>query len=376
MILGDLGADVIGIEMPRGRRPGDYSTLDSDTHVRWFWYQRNKRSITLDLKTEGGQRVFERLAKNADVIVESFRPGVAQRLSVDYASARKHNPRIIYCSISGFGQTGPYRDVIGHEPNYQGLSGALGTNRITGGEPHVASTITGDVGGGSSFALFGLLAAVIHRDKTGEGQYIDAAITAGIVPYLGLFPYVGWYGDPYRSVLNSTNRRPDFRAYKTKDGKYVAVSPAEPWLWERFSQAIGRPDLSSKFEVADEASRDDLLAALTQTFATRTQAEWLAVNDRENVSITAVYDSIQEIEADPQMQEREMVVEVDYEPLGRVKQVGIPFRMSATPPSIRWMPRYGEHTDEVLTELDFTEADIAAFRNEGTCEAEVEPHAG
>lgn len=135
MALGDLGADVVCIEMPRGSRPGGYEVLDDDTHPRWFWYQRNKRSMTVNLKTPGGTEIFERLVRRADVVVESFKPGTAERLGVDYKTSRAINPRIVYCSVSGFGQSGPYRDLIGHEPNYQGLSGALGENRIDGGNP-------------------------------------------------------------------------------------------------------------------------------------------------------------------------------------------------------------------------------------------------
>jgi len=368
MILADLGADVLCVERPRAPREVAYETFDSDTHVRWFYYQRNKRSITLNLKSAEGMDAFRRIVRTVDVVVESFRPGAAARLGVDYSAVEKVNPRVVYCSVSGFGQTGPYRELIAHEPNYQGLSGALGTNRIHGQEPHILSAILGDTGGGSSHALFAILAALYHRERTGEGQYIDVAITAGVLPYLGLFPYIGWYGDAYRNVLNPTNRRPDFRAYLTKDSKYVAISPGEPWLWEKFCRVIGRPDLISQYRPTTDPERDALIDALSAVFSRRTQADWVALNEKENVSITAVYTSIEEVEADPQMVDREMVVELEYEPLGRVKQVGIPYRMSRTPASIRWMPRYGEHTVDVLKEVGFSETDIGSMRAAGVCE--------
>ncbi len=366
MALGDLGADVVCIEMPRGSRPGGYEVLDDDTHPRWFWYQRNKRSMTVNLKTPGGGEIFERLVRRADVVIESFKPGTAERLGVDYKTSRAINHRIVYCSVSGFGQSGPYRDLIGHEPNYQGLSGALGENRIDGGEPHVAPAIVGDIGG-SNNALVSILAALLHRERSGTGQYIDVAITAGILPYLGLFPYSHWYPDSYRNVSVSSNLRPDFRAFRTSDGKYVSVSPGEPWLWRKFCAVIGRSDLADEFQATGER-REWVVAELEDTFATQTRDYWTDLNRRENVSITAVMSTMAEVEADPQMIHRRMVQEVTYRPLGTVKQVGIPYQLSETPAEIRWVPEYGQHTEEILHELGFSEDQIDALKEAGTCE--------
>jgi crotonobetainyl-CoA:carnitine CoA-transferase CaiB-like acyl-CoA transferase len=368
MVLADMGADVVCVEMPRGSRPGDYNTLDSDTHPRWFLYQRNKRSITLNLKSPGAMTVFERLAKNADVVIESYKPGTAERLGVDYAAVRKLNPDVVYCSVSGFGQTGPYRDMIGHEPNYQGLSGLLGQNWPDGGEPHMNAALAGDVGGGSATALITMLAAVVHRLKGGPGQYIDVAICAGIVPFLGVSTYGEWYGDGYYSQNMASNRRPGTRAYRTKDGKYVAISPSEPWRWKRFCDAIGAPDLVEYFHPAEPAAVEALSRGLAKAFATRTQEEWTELNQRENLTITPVLTSVAELERDPQMIHREMFVELDYEPMGKVKQVGIPYKMSETPSEIRWMPRYGQHTRDVVGELGFTASELDKLRAGGVCE--------
>jgi crotonobetainyl-CoA:carnitine CoA-transferase CaiB-like acyl-CoA transferase len=367
MVLGDLGADVICLEMPRGTRPSDFAVLDDDTGQRWIWYQRNKRSVTVNLKTADGKRIFERLAKRADVVIESYKPGTAQRLGIDYESVRRLNPTIVYCSVSSFGQTGPYRDLISHEPNYQALSGALGQNHEHGGTPVMLPAVVGDLGGGASNALVAVLAALLHRGTSGEGQYIDVAITAGVLPYVAGLPYATWLNDPYRQVSMSENVRPEFRVYETKDGRHVVVSAIEPWLWERLCHAIGRDELAAEHQPAGER-RAAIVAELTETFLSRTQAEWAELNLRENVSITPVLETVQDIENDPQMRHRNMIVDLEYTPLGTVKQVGIPFQMSQTPAEVRWIPRYGEHTTDVLTELKFAPDEIDALRQNGTCE--------
>ena len=320
----------------------------------------------MDLKAGAGQRVFKRLAERADVVIESFKPGTAKRLGVDYESVRAINESIVYCSVSGFGQTGPYHDLIGHEPNYQALSGAIGQNHEPGGPPIMSPGPVGDLGGGGSNALVAVLAALMHRARTGEGQYIDVAITAGILPYVAGVLYAEWTDDPYRKLSISSNVRPELRVYETRDGRHLVVSAEEPWLWERMCRALGREDLFA--EHAGHGRRPaQVAAALADVFRTRSLAEWVELNAHENLSISPVLGP-EEIELDPQMRHRQMVVEIDYEPLGRVKQIGIPFQMSVTPPEIRWIPRYGEHTSQVLGELGFDSDDIARLRSEGVCE--------
>jgi crotonobetainyl-CoA:carnitine CoA-transferase CaiB-like acyl-CoA transferase len=369
LILADLGADVICVEMPRGTRP-DKSMLDDDTTVRWLHYQRNKRSITLNLKKPGSQEVFQRLARNVDVIIESFKPGTAAKLGVDYAAASAVNPEIVYCSISGFGQTGPHSQIIGHEPNYQGMGLALGQNRLAGQPPTTLSALVGDVAGGSLNGLIGLLAALWHKQRTGQGQYVDIAITHGIIPLVAALPYAQWANDPFRRVHFSSGLRADFRPYETKDGRYIAISPSEPWLWKRFCAVIGREDLIDKKAEhhTDDASRQELVDALTEVFKSKTMAEWIEVNDRENVSITPVYETIQEIEQDPQIVHRKLIKEFHYEPLGSVKQITTPIKTSLAPEiEVRWIPRYGQHTGEVLAEIGLGE-EVESLRAAGVCE--------
>lgn len=368
MVLADLGADVVCVEQPRNLRPAAHATLDDDTTARWMLYQRNKRSVTLNLKTDAGQQVFTRLAQQSDIIIESYKPGTAERLHVDYDSVKKLNPAVIYCSVSGFGQTGPYSQTIGHEPNYLGLSGALGYNRKTDDDdPMMPNMILGDFAGGGTNALIGILSALHYRHLTGEGQYIDIAIVQGLFPFMGIVPYAQWNGDKYREVQNSSGRRPGFRAYRTKDDKFVAISPSEPWLWARFCTAVGHEELIADHNVMGER-RDVVVSIFEKLFASRTQAEWIELNNRENLSITPVWTTVDELEADPQMQHREAIVEIDYAPVGRIKQIATPIKMSVTPPEVRMMPRYGQHTDEVYAELGFSVEERAEFRATGVCE--------
>lgn len=368
LVLADLGADVICVEMPRGVRP-EASYLDDDQSVRWLLYQRNKRSITLNLKTEGGQRVLRRLAEEVDVVIESYKPGTAAKLGADYESLKSINPRIVYASVSGFGQTGPYRHVVGHEPNYQGLGLALGQNRLDGQPPTVLSALVGDIASGANNALIGLLAALWDRERSGEGQHIDVSIAAGLLPLMGALPYAQWTRDAFRGVHFSSGLRADFRAYETKDGKYVAISPSEPWLWRRFCSAIGREDLveyKPEHNPSAEA-RHALIEELSAVFRSRTRAEWTELNDRENIAVTAVLDDIREVEEHPQVRHRQQIAEIEYEPMGTVKQVKLGFQMSRSPADVRWMPRYGQHTDEVFSELGFADQ-ITTLRAEGVCE--------
>jgi len=365
MMLADLGADVVCVEMPRGIRP-DESRLDSDQSSRWLFYQRNKRSITLNLKTERGMEVFRRLVAEVDVVIESYKAGTATRLGVDYEAVRAINPNVIYCSVSGFGQTGPYRDYIGHEPNYQGLSGILAHNHLAGNDPTVLPALVGDIGGGALNAVIGIVSALYHRTQTGDGQYIDIAIASGILPLLGSLPYAQWMGEAVRATSFSNGHRPGSRTYRTKDDKYVSISPSEPWLWERFCSVIGRDDLAQY--KSSHAEMPELVEILKEVFLTRTRQEWADLNEVENIAITAVLSDIGEVEADPQMAHREVIAEIEYAGMGKVKQIKTPIKMSKTPPTVRWIPRYGQHTDDVYREAGYGDEEIAQLRAEGVCE--------
>ena len=236
MMLADMGADVIKIEDPgysMGMLP------DQEKHAAYDYLSRNKKSIALNLKSEAAKEIFHKMVLDADVIMEAFRPGVTERLGVDYESLSNVNPRIIYCSLTGFGQDGPYRDLPGHDPNYTSIAGAVALTGDEQGNPVIIRAAMGDIGS-ALHCVIGILAALMARHNTGKGQYIDISMTDSVLPFLtvsllryfrdGFIPKRGW---PSLSI----------NLWKTKDDKYITTGTVEPYFWERFCRALGREDL-------------------------------------------------------------------------------------------------------------------------------------
>jgi crotonobetainyl-CoA:carnitine CoA-transferase CaiB-like acyl-CoA transferase len=370
LLFADLGAEVYGIEVPQSAKKAAFKVMDDDTMPRWVWHQRNKRSLTLDLKSDAGRKVFAQLVEKSDVVLESFKPGTTKRMGVDYEAVRKIKPDIIYCSISGFGQDGPYAQLICHEPNFQALSGLLERNRFANGAPHMSSAFLGDIVGGSMSAVIAVLAAVVHRKNTGEGQYIDVGMTAGLLPLVAYQSYaVQKPVSPQFLTCESPalNVVPEQAVYATKDGKHVGVAVLEPWLWKRACETLGCPEIIPNYLSDDANVREETYAALARVFAARTRDEWERFNFEHDIGISPVKD-LQETLDDPQMLARGMVIEYDYAPVGKMKHVGVGFKMSRTPPvGIRNIPRYGENTAEILGELGYSASDIKALKDAGVC---------
>lgn len=372
MLFADMGADVIGIEIPAGTRKGAHKMLDDDTQPRWLWHQRNKRSMTLNLKSEAGLDIFKQLVGTADIVVESYRPGNAKRLGLDYDSLVKVKPDLVYCSVSGFGQDGPYSQLASHEPNYQALSGVMARNRTHDGIPHMSSVFLGDLVGGAMNAAVAILAALSHRDKTGEGQYIDVSMTAGLVPLLAYQSTAHLRLEPpsprYISTLSpALNLVPEQAVYRTKDDQFVTVSAVEPLLWSRFCEVLQCNDLIRNFMSDDESVRAHTQAILTEKFLTRTRDEWEALNNEHDLGISPVKE-LEEVFSDPQMLHRNMFVDYEYPPLGKTTHVNLPFTMSKTPVGgVRVIPRYGEQTGEILGALGYTTEQIEELRRSSVC---------
>ncbi len=370
MMLADFGAEVIGIEQVVAARKGDFKMLNDDAHPRWVWHQRNKRSLTLNLKSPEGLEIFNELVDGADVVLEAFKPGTAKRLGVDYETLSKLNPKLVYCSISGFGQDGPYSQLVNHEPNYQALSGVMERNRFFEGPPHMHSAFLGDLVGGSLNAVVGILMAIIHRNNTGKGQHIDVSMTAGLLPLLGYHAYAQQlpeHANFFSTTSPAYNVVPEQAVYETKDGLHVGVSIPEPWLYRRACEELGCPDLADKQFVEDEESRKAAFARFQEIFLTRTRDEWDAFNREHDLGISPVK-SLEEVFEDEQMLHRKMIIEHDYEPVGTVKHVGVPFTLSETPSvGIRNIPRYGEDTHSILKEIGRSEDTINALRGVGIC---------
>lgn len=364
MLLSDLGADVIKVEQPGfGIIPLD---VDEETWAAYFALDRNKRSITLDLKTEEARKVFYSLAEYSDVVLEGFRPGVVQELAVDYETLKLVNPAIVYCSLSGYGQDGPYRDLPGHDINYTSLAGALSAMSIRGGRPAVPLNLLADYAGGGLQAAFGIVVALLAREKTGVGQHIDVAMLDSVVSLLSWEAslYFAGAGVPKWGDTMLTGAAPCSSVYEAKDGGYISIGCFEPGPWERLCQTLGREDLVP-YQFATGAEKERVYSQLNDIFRSKTKQEWFEIMRPQRVPISPVHD-LDEVFNDPQVLHRRMVVEVEHPRLGKVKQVGIGLKLSETPGEIRsTAPLPGQHTEEILAELGHTKGDIDRLRKAG-----------
>ena len=372
MILADLGADVLMIERPMDEARAAYERIvagiespeDERRHASFNALQRNKRSIALNLKHTEALEVFRRLASDADVVVEGFRPGVVDRLGVGYQQVKEINPRAVYCSVSGYGQTGPYSQMAGHDINYISFAGALGLiGDSPDGKPVIPLNLIADYAGGGLCGAVGILAALMAREKTGHGQYVDIAMTEGV-----LYMLCGAIADalsrgytPKRGANRPNGGSPFYNVYRTADGRYFSISIAaiEPWFWENLCRAIGCEDLIPH-QQAGEEKRAEITRTLEATFLTKTRDEWFQALKDANISVGKVYD-LDEALADPQALARNMVVELEAPdvPEGKVTQPGVPFHLSDTPGEVRHPGSVtGQHTGEVLASLGYTPIQI------------------
>ena len=377
MILADMGADVLMVERPMDEARAAYERIvagietpeDERRHASFNALQRNKRSIALNLKEPEALEIFRQLAADADVVVEGFRPGVVNRLGVGYEQVKEINPRAVYCSVSGYGQTGPYAQMAGHDINYISFAGALGLiGDSPDGKPAIPLNLIADYAGGGLCGAVGILAALMAREKTGRGQYVDIAMTEGV-----LYMLCGMIADalsqgykPARGGTRLNGGSPYYNVYRTADGKYFSIAAIEPWFWENLCRAIGREDLIPHQSAGDE-KRTEIARTLEATFLTRTRDEWFEALRDANISVGKVYD-LEEPLDDPQVLARGMVVELEAPgvPNGQVRQPGIPFLLSETPGQVRHPGSViGQHTAEVLADLGYDSARIADLKAKG-----------
>jgi len=374
MYLADMGAEVIKIEAPMsaGERARGYASEPSpprdEAGIRMAAYNatnRNKKSLALNLKSEAGQQVFYKLSETADIIFEGFRPGVTKRLGVDYDTIRKINPQIIYCSMTGYGQDGPYATLAGHDINYIATSGAL--NLIGYADPpSIPFNFVGDSAGGTLHAVIAMLGGVVARERLGVGQYIDVSMTDGAVSLLG-FLSVMYFKDgdiPQHGKGRLDGRFPDYSVYETKEGGYVAVGAVEPYFWENLCQAVGKEHLiPAPGELGEKSEK--MCDEMKALFLTKTKEEWFKLLAPKNIPIAKV-NNVEEVFVDPQVKAREMVIEVEHPTLGKVKQQGFPIKFSETPMQLRnFAPFFSEHADELLEQVGYQQDDIDRLRHEG-----------
>ncbi len=365
MVLADLGANVILIEAPAGVLSMDKSAAKDDParEAAYDPLRRSKRSIVLNLKHKSGQEVFQRLAKSADVVMEGFRPGVVNRLGIGYEAIKRTNPRIVYCSISGYGQDGPYRDLPGHDVNYISIAGVLSLIGTRDGQPVIPYNLLADFASGGYLSALTILTALWARERTGQGQYLDMSLTDGAL-YL-LADSVGSYyrtGElPRPGAMRLNGAFPDYSPYRCKDGKYLTIGSLEQKFWDNTCNALGRPDLIPKRNTEPGHVRGEL----AKIFATRTRDEWFAFFADKDVCAGKV-NMLNELAADPQVQARKMMIEVPGPDGKPIKQVGIAAHLRGTPGKVRahGLPP-GASTREVLTGAGYAPADIKRLYREG-----------
>ncbi len=364
MMLADMGADVIKVEAPspEGESGSGGSPVDADARAQAAnIVNRGKRSLVLDLKTKRGQEVLHALARGTDVVVEGFRPGVTARLSADYETLRIGNQRLIYCSLSGYGQDGPYRDLPGHDINYIAMAGILNLIGEPGKPPIVPLNFIADFGGAALHAVAGIVMALFARERTGTGQLVDVAYLDAALSLLAPTRVIGEYlagGAPVQRGTGALSGQfPYYAVYETKDAKFISIGCIEPWLWTNLCNAIDRPDLIAAglqpgdFTGEESEQQSWCRGELDRIFKTRSRDEWFELLARADVCVGKVYE-IQELFDDPQLKHRQMTTRVPHPEIGEVAQIGIAIKLSDTPGSIRgFAPWKGQHTDEILAEL-------------------------
>lgn len=368
MLLADLGATVIKVEPPTGDSTRQMPGASGTDSPSFNAVNRGKRSLVINLKTAEGREVFARLARSSDIVIENYRPGVMRSLGLDYASLSAANPRLIYASISGYGQTGPDRGKGGFDLIAQGVAGIMSITGEPGGPPVKAGVPVTDLGAGL-FALVGILAALQHRHRTGAGQHIDTSLVdAGVaLSVWEATEYFAGIGVP--TALGSAHRmNAPYQAVRCADG-YITLGAANERLFRRLCEVLGHTEWSADPAFAENASRvkhrEALAARIESITATQPRAHWLSLLEANDIPCGPINDYAQ-VFADPQVLAREMVVETEHPTLGHLRTLGSPIKMSATPPDVsRRAPQLGEHSDEVLTEAGLSDAEIAALRAAG-----------
>jgi alpha-methylacyl-CoA racemase len=370
LMLADFGAEVLKVE---DTGMGDYirwappyyeGADESAKSALYLSLNRGKRSVRLNLKDERGREALIRLVREYDVLVESFRPGVLDRLGVGWECLSEQNPGLVYCAISGYGQDGPLRDRSGHDMNYLGLVGLLGLTGEKGGPPVQSAGQIADLGGGGLMAAFGILAALREREKSGQGQFVDVSMADGALSWLAMVAgrYFAEGVAPQRGDLELAGRLICYRPYACKDG-WVSLGALEPKFWQAWCQGVGRADLVEK---QFEPPGSEAHAEVERIFLERTRDEWQAFASTNDCCLEPVLGLDEALDSEL-VRAREMVVSIDQPGVAEpVRQLGVPVKLSRTPGAPQGPgPVLGEHTREVLREVGYSDDEIGELEEHG-----------
>ena len=357
VLLADMGADVIKVESPGG---GDYARyyppMVGEFGAFFAGINRNKRSVTLDLKTDAGAEAARKLIASADIVLESFRPGVMERLGLDYEAMSASHPELVYCSISGYGQDGPMSDRAGHDLNYLARAGLLEQNGDAGKKPVVPGFQLADIAGGALYSALGIMSAIHKRDRGGEGAHVDISMTEGALSFHLPMHSAMAAGQPQdRGQGMLTGGLPCYNIYETADGKYLSVAPLEPKFWMGFVQAIDAPELAGDGMSSGEDG-ERVKEKVAEIIATRTRDEWVEVFEEVDVCVEPILEPDEAL-FDELFKARQMFFKLQ----------GIQHTRTPLTPKDRdhtGAPGLGQHTDDLLGELGYSDDEIAAMRDE------------
>lgn len=367
LLLADMGADVIKIEKPEGgddsRRFGPYLNGEG---AGFMAVNRNKRGMVINLKAEEGRKIFRKMAEKADVVLENFRPGTMAKLGLDYEPLRALNPGAIYCSVSGFGQTGPYGQRGGFDLVAQGMSGIMSVTGDPEGNPAKVGVPISDLNAGM-YAAYAILSAYIHRLKTGEGQYIDVSLLESSIAYTFWESNIFFYTGQSATPMGSAHRlSAPYQAFQTAD-RYINIGAANQANWEKLCAVLERPDLLRDPRFTTNSNRmehyQELAVIIEELLRSRPSDEWLDKLERAGVPAGPIYD-MAGVYADPHVQARQMMIEIEHPIAGTIKNIGPAAKLSATPARIyRPAPVLGQHSREILQQFGWDETEIDRLRD-------------